>query len=853
MAANWQKILFSGSAIEIGSISASNVPTITDTSPELQIVTIGASNNQLRTISQSNLSVQEGSVNFTIQGSGPGSIASTTFNGASDTLIFTSSDASYLTVSHSFDAGGNNTSSISINLAANYITGSAQLNAINYSYISSNTLPAGAPHDWNTAFGNLFINTTGLTGGAHHSITYNSNQLGSGSAYSSLPNGAGTLFNHLQNHPDHNTSTVNLWKNRLSVVNPNNINSNLDPDAAQGGRRSYAWLSASLVGGFIADGSLGSSASYSDFSESVIHNSESLAAISGNIHTINEQTSSMALNAHTSSFLLQNKIISKEVESIFFGTDVAQVTIVDNPNAAQIQGKKIGLPTNLTVSGSVTARTLNLSGDPLQNQGGIELQEVVVSAFNGNINYGTSSLHSHGFQGIVNITGGLDVTGSVSIAAALDDSNFEGADVPPELLISKGAPSFDIGVTQLSGSNTSLNNQIVTTANSVSESFATLLDNISTSVGTGADDADNIDDLQTGYAQLSTTYSQSFYFGTASSDDEALSGLIVGNHLAIGNSAGTASFSGSATTGSNLLSAGFSSTATVATVKQIFNTQSFIDLTGVFTGSGEISSSVSGLNRYVLDSDGVITGSNNPNVDINVAYTEGNVEYIANLAANLPGGSGETFLRGSNLTNGGPVFNGAESTNFPNLVNDTNSVTQGVLEFLSGSTVMFGASGSDVSITGSPTFNSLTAANLLVSGTLTTVQTTNLNVKDQFILVNSGAKAGGDANIANVNDKDGGIIIAQNTTSGSLFLYDSSHASWGFIGASGSNQKGLDVESHYQQTLTPEATIRTILYKPDVEPVAISTSNYGDSSVFTELGTMYISTAQNEEDVYIYA
>jgi hypothetical protein len=404
---------------------------------------------------------------------------------------------------------------------------------------------------------------------------------------------------------------------------------------------------------------------------------------------------------------------------------------------------------------------------------------------------------------------------------------------------------------------------ITGSATITSASLASRLDTIETSVGAGGGDSTAINLLQTGYTNLSTTYGKGIFFATASNESQALLGNQKGVTIQLG--AGTASFSSSVSTGSldPILSASLSgSTATTTQVKYTFKTQSYIDLTGVFTSSAQISSSVSALNRYTHDTDGVITGSNGASdVNIGVSYTQENIQYIADLATDLPGGSGETFITGSNAVGGGPVFNGDESTNFPNLVNNTNSTAQGVISFLSGSTFKFGASGSEVTITGSPTFTNLIISdggetnqgNVTVLGSLITLQSTQLRVEDQFILVNSGAKAGGDNNTPSINDNDGGIIVGNGTKSGSMFMYDSSSNSWGFIGASGSTQQALDVQSHYQNTLVPEVTVRTIKYAAATTPPAIETLNYGNAGANTQVGTLYISTTAGEDDVFIYA
>ena len=68
-------------------------------------------------------------------------------------------------------------------------------------------------------------------------------------------------------------------------------------------------------------------------------------------------------------------------------------------------------------------------------------------------------------------------------------------------------------------------------------------------------------------------------------------------------------------------------------------------------------------------------------------------------------------------------------------------------------------------------FNNLIIdGNLTVSGTTTTVNTTNLLVEDKFILLNSGS----------ADPDEGGIIIDEGAGSGHAFIYDKGDTRWGF-------------------------------------------------------------------------
>lgn len=84
----------------------------------------------------------------------------------------------------------------------------------------------------------------------------------------------------------------------------------------------------------------------------------------------------------------------------------------------------------------------------------------------------------------------------------------------------------------------------------------------------------------------------------------------------------------------------------------------------------------------------------------------------------------------------------------------------------------------DLGTTGTPTFDSLTVTNdvtvdgsLTVNGTLTYLNTTNTEIKDKFILLNSGSS----------NPDDAGLVTDQGGGSGSAFVFDSGKSRWGFV------------------------------------------------------------------------
>lgn len=82
----------------------------------------------------------------------------------------------------------------------------------------------------------------------------------------------------------------------------------------------------------------------------------------------------------------------------------------------------------------------------------------------------------------------------------------------------------------------------------------------------------------------------------------------------------------------------------------------------------------------------------------------------------------------------------------------------------------------EINVDNSPTFTNLNTTNnitvggsLFVNGDLSYVNTTNLEVKDKFILLNSGS----------IGVQGGGIVVDQGGGSGSALIYDSADGRWG--------------------------------------------------------------------------
>lgn len=866
MAANWQKILFESSSIEVALLSASNIPTTSSTLPALSVLTIDEDTGRVRFISQSELQVPNGDTTFTIGSTGSnGAVDSIEFQSSGSSLTITTNDPDYLAVNVT---AGTNTTTASFDPATGFITGSGQLDALNYTVSLFGTVsPSGAPSDFRTAFHTPIVGFDPFLGGPNvGSVLYNTQQIGALTSFNSSDD---KILSKVTFDSFYTGSNFNLWRTPRSTVNPGTLNSVeniLDPNAAlnagingNAGNFNYFWLSASLVGGFTEGGIPSLSASLSTFTGSLDINSASIAGLESGSQAIIDTTSSMALNSPTASFL--TSVAAKSVESIFHGGPIKQVTILDDSNSGvDNQGRKIqlgaiapaespliGFPNSrhLTVSGTITANIMPIFGD------GIILQQVNVASFAGGITYGTSSLHTHEFIGNTFITSsGIDITGPVSIGNSLP--NGDAADstltlTDPISILAKNGDTLKFAVI----SNTStLGNDIRNTANKVSSSILDRIADVQANIDLAPGQATQIDTLQSGFNILTGSYSESIGIGQTLTTTASFSASI-----AIGPNTDHTSIS-------DILLASHSVINGVTTIDYRLNTSSFTTATNIITSSLGIQNAVDGLNRYGKLASLILTQSN----------TLSNKLYIADLADDLPNSpAGTHFLTGSqNFDSLISVGSNAR----PVLFNSASSLSQGVLR-LKGLRDSFDfnqdtpsgggntdANFKDLTNNSSPKFTNLTATgDVEVRGTLVKVNKSNLNIKDQFTLINSGALS--EDSVSTSNDPDGGIIVGNGNNSGSLFMYDSSHQRWGFIGANHTNVQALDVQSDDLVTLNPEVNVRVTAYRSELfnndgTPKDISVFEYGNSDENSQLGIMAINNIDPDgnadgNEVFIYA
>ena len=131
--------------------------------------------------------------------------------------------------------------------------------------------------------------------------------------------------------------------------------------------------------------------------------------------------------------------------------------------------------------------------------------------------------------------------------------------------------------------------------------------------------------------------------------------------------------------------------------------------------------------------------------------------------------------------------------------------------------------GSTLSVTGDATIS----GNLDVNGTLTTIQTTNLAIKDQFITIASGSQSAA----------DGGIIVSKQADGAGFALgYDTATTRWAF-----DNDLAVDATG-----LTPDSYVGTVTFS---NSAASGNPTYGGSS--NGYGAIHVET--DTGDIFIYS
>lgn len=144
----------------------------------------------------------------------------------------------------------------------------------------------------------------------------------------------------------------------------------------------------------------------------------------------------------------------------------------------------------------------------------------------------------------------------------------------------------------------------------------------------------------------------------------------------------------------------------------------------------------------------------------------------------------------------------------------------------------------------SPTFNNLTVTNnLTVLGGTTAIETTELNIEDQFILINSGAGAAD-------NDMDGGVIVDSGNGSGALLMYKKAYGAWAFKGSTNPDSAGVNysAQSTNNSPVVPDVVVATVDYGTGAGVAPTAAPEYGTGDY--KKGQMHINT--DDSTIWIY-
>ena len=145
-----------------------------------------------------------------------------------------------------------------------------------------------------------------------------------------------------------------------------------------------------------------------------------------------------------------------------------------------------------------------------------------------------------------------------------------------------------------------------------------------------------------------------------------------------------------------------------------------------------------------------------------------------------------------------------------------------------------------------PTFNNLTVTNnLTVNGSTTSIKTDNLNIEDQFILINSGASDQPDQ----TGERDGGIIVDSGNGKGALLMYNYNRKSWGFKGATDpANGVIYNEESDSEGEVLPDVHIATVTNGSNGAVGPTTAPEYGTGNY--QKGQMHINN--DDSTIWIY-
>lgn len=259
--------------------------------------------------------------------------------------------------------------------------------------------------------------------------------------------------------------------------------------------------------------------------------------------------------------------------------------------------------------------------------------------------------------------------------------------------------------------------------------------------------------------------------------------------------------------------------------------------------------------KVTLGGDGAVEFDFNNHEMTNVDIDSGAIDNTV-IGANTPVAGTFTAIVGTSLDMNGNVdidnatttidSSGAISIDGGGNVNlDTTSGTVSVGTSTSGIAVNIGHSTSEVTVGDNLSVggNATIAGNLDVNGTLTTIDTTNLQIKDAFVQLASGSASQTNAGLIANTTADG---------SGSAFYYDgtTNYNRWSLTGPG---------DTHHEDTgnIVPKQYVVSV--SASAAPPTGNPSDFGGSAGNSRVGMMYVQTSDDAGtksvagDIWIYS
>ena len=530
-----------------------------------------------------------------------------------------------------------------------------------------------------------------------------------------------------------------------------------------------------------------------------------------------------------------------------------EIEVASGSTAAQVI---VGLPNDVTIGNDLTV------GNNLTVLG-IEIVEGSTSTVSGAFSAGSSStipaidlLGGHQFTGSLNVSGAFNLDGSATIGDLPNNNSVGPTNIVVHdsngLLRSAGANitasisgAFNAASASLASSSAAVNTFAITIESS-SDANTT---NITTALSASTANTSNITTVFS-----SSTANTSNITTALSASDANASNIGLGIHFDTAADVGfsrplttTASFAAT----NNATAGGFTATSTSNTITYILGDT-------FFSGSNIISSSeqvdvgaTSGsTSEFAFKTIKLGIGPNAGGAFSALGVSQGSTVIADQIDDTL------TLRAGAHIHISGAagpddiiISSSDENVSIANLTARLPQITENVS--------IGDANDVTVTIPGNLIVNeSVTITkDLIVKGATTNLNVANVQVEDQFILLNSGALGSG-----NNNDKDGGFIVNTSTTAGTgtAFFYDFNSKVWALKGADGATTVAHDVVSNADNALIKDIIVATVS-QSNVNPFAANSASlvpkYGiataGSTAGTNLGSMHVNSTSGE--VWIYS